>query len=421
MSTADNAILLQDRIKAMTEFPDQNPNPVLQVDAQATLLYSNPASQPLLDEWGIRVGDVLPHPLDQTVPESTPTEPSIIELEVANKTFIFNVVSLPSCDVINIYATDITATKVIAKFPLQNPNPVIKVSPEGHLIFANDAGTPIIKACQMSAGDLCHEKLLSHIKIANHSQSTQTIELGIAEKTFIFRIVPVPEFDFINIYGTDITDTKALEVAHRENERLLLNILPAAIADRLKSGEDLIADKLEGITILFADLVGFTQLSAGLPARETVDFLNDIFSAFDGLSERYGLEKIKTIGDAYMVAGGLNNDPSSASRVADMALGMLTEIDRFNAQSNHTLNIRIGMHTGTVVAGVIGLKKFIYDIWGDAVNTASRMESHGIAGKIQVSADTYQHLKGEYVLEDRGMIEVKGKGDMHTYFLLNSA
>ncbi len=211
---------------------------------------------------------------------------------------------------------------------------------------------------------------------------------------------------------------KGIQLEHERAEELLLNILPQPIAQRLKKDKSLIADKFEGASVLFTDIVGFRALSKNLEAAEIVQMLNDIFSIFDDLVEKYGLEKIKTIGDAYMVAGGLPEPQDNhAEAIADFALEMQEKAVLFNAEQNRSFDIRIGIHTGKAVAGVIGKKKFIYDIWGDTVNTASRMESHGISGEIQVTEQTYNLLKDQYSFVERGEIEIKGKGLMKTYFL----
>ncbi len=210
----------------------------------------------------------------------------------------------------------------------------------------------------------------------------------------------------------------ALRVEKEKSEQLLLNILPQAIAEQLKKQPGLIADRFEQATILFADITDFTGLASQISPTELVSLLNQIFSSFDRLAERHGLEKIKTIGDAYMVVGGLPKPRTDhAEAIADMALDMQQEIYRFKREDNKILNIRIGINTGPVVAGVIGLKKFSYDLWGDAVNIASRMESHGKIGEIQVSSSTYELLKHKYVLEKRGIVQVKGRGEMITYWL----
>jgi len=212
---------------------------------------------------------------------------------------------------------------------------------------------------------------------------------------------------------------EALRTERDRSERLLLNVLPRAIADRLKDAQTTIADSFSEVSILFADIVGFTQLASRVPPGEVVGVLNDIFSDFDALLDRHGLEKIKTIGDAYLVAGGVPTPcPDHAAAVAEMALDMCESLDRFNLRTGASFAMRVGINSGPVVAGVIGTHKFIFDLWGDAVNIASRMESHGEPGRIQVSEATWQLLGDRYRFEERGVIEVKGKGLMRTFFLL---
>ncbi|MBE9042384.1 PAS domain-containing protein [Oscillatoriales cyanobacterium LEGE 11467] len=212
----------------------------------------------------------------------------------------------------------------------------------------------------------------------------------------------------------------ALRLEKNKSEGLLLNILPKSIVTKLKQDPSAIAEHFESVTILFADIVGFTPLSTRLTPFELVKLLNQIFSKFDRLVEKYEVEKIKTIGDAYMVAGGLPIPTQNhAEAIANMALEMQEAISEFQKEIGERFQIRIGMNTGSVVAGVIGIKKFIYDLWGDAVNVASRMESSGVPGKIQVSDRTYEILKDKYRFESRGEIEVKGKGKMTTYWLVD--
>ncbi len=210
-----------------------------------------------------------------------------------------------------------------------------------------------------------------------------------------------------------------LGTANQQAESLLLNILPKPIAEQLKNGIKPIAESFPKATVLFADLVGFTEFSAKIPPNELIALLNDIFTAFDHLAEQYEVEKIKTIGDAYMVVGGVPLAcDNHAEAIADMALDMRKVIRQFSYKDSHAFDLRIGIHTGPVIAGVIGVKKFIYDLWGDTVNTASRMEYHSLPGAIQTSESTYQLLQNQYTLEERGIIEVKGKGTMQTYWLL---
>ncbi len=210
-----------------------------------------------------------------------------------------------------------------------------------------------------------------------------------------------------------------LDLERKKSERLLLNILPEAIALRLKEEQESIADGFAEVTVLFADIVGFTELSARISAHDLVERLNQIFSAFDALTERHQLEKIKTIGDAYMVVGGLPQPrPDHAQAIANMAIDMCYAIDKFYTDSGEPFRLRIGISTGPVVAGVIGTKKYIYDLWGDTVNTASRMESHGIPGRIQLCAETSKILQLDYEIEERGIIQLKGKGEMRTHWLI---
>jgi adenylate cyclase len=223
-----------------------------------------------------------------------------------------------------------------------------------------------------------------------------------------------------------VRSRQALDREHRlllaeqeRSERLLLNVLPAPIAARLKAGEAVIADAFPEVTVLFADIVDFTRRSQRIGPAQVVATLNELFSAFDQLAQRHGLEKIKTIGDAYMVAGGLPQPrPDHAEAMAEMALAMQTEVTRRTDPSGQPLQVRIGIDTGPVEAGVIGTAKFSYDLWGDTVNTASRMESHGMAGCIQVTERTYQRLRDGYRFQRRGPIQVRGMGELVTYLLV---
>lgn len=211
---------------------------------------------------------------------------------------------------------------------------------------------------------------------------------------------------------------KQLQIEQEKSERLLLSILPYPVAEQLKHGQNTIADSFPDVTVLFADIVNFTKFAADRSPLEVVNMLNKIFSAFDWLAHKHGVEKIKTIGDAYMVVGGVPTPRiDHAQAIAEMALDMLTEISRFQTSTGEQLNIRIGINTGPVVAGVIGTNKFIYDLWGDTVNIASRMESTGILGSIQMTETTYNLLKDQYLFEERGIIDIKGKGEVRTYLL----
>lgn len=207
-----------------------------------------------------------------------------------------------------------------------------------------------------------------------------------------------------------------LQLEQEKSEQLLLNVLPAPIAERLKQSPGVIADHFDEVTVLFADIVGFTALSATMDPESVVTMLNEVFSLFDQLAEQHRLEKIKTIGDAYMVVGGLPMPRSDhAQAVVAMALDMCQSV---RSLLHSTLSVRIGIHSGPVVAGVIGRKKFIYDLWGDTVNIASRMESHGFTDKIQITEATYRLIQHDFCCEARGSIPIKGRGEMSVWYVL---
>jgi class 3 adenylate cyclase len=209
-----------------------------------------------------------------------------------------------------------------------------------------------------------------------------------------------------------------LEIEQMKTEKLMLNILPQPIAERLKRGEKNISGSYPDVSIIFSDLVGFTKMCSEISSAELVKLLNNLFTRFDKRAESIGLEKIKTIGDAYMAVGGLPIPrPDHAALCADMALGMFDDLHAFNRENGAVLDMRIGINTGPVVAGVIGFTKFSYDLWGSAVNIASRMESTSIAGRIQISSSTYEALGGEFSTSGAGNVECKGLGSVNTYFL----
>ena len=217
-------------------------------------------------------------------------------------------------------------------------------------------------------------------------------------------------------------EKELLQMEQMKSERLILNILPKPIAERLKKNEKNISSSYEDVTILFSDIVGFTQMSSLLTPSDLVALLNDLFTRFDKRAESLGLEKIKTIGDAYMAAGGVPVPRADhADIVADMALGMLEDLAEFNRDNQISLQMRIGLNSGPVVAGIIGFTKFSYDLWGSTVNVASRMESSSVIGKIQISPSTAKALIGRFDLQGREVIEVKGIGKVLTHFLLKRA
>ena len=214
---------------------------------------------------------------------------------------------------------------------------------------------------------------------------------------------------------------RAVSMEKELSDRLLLNILPEPIAIRLKRQETNIADGHADVTVMFADIVNFTHMSEEMSPNETVHLLNDIFSEFDMLAEKHGIEKIKTIGDAYMAAGGLRSSTTQyVDAMADMALQMQAFVARYTAPNGERMSLRVGLATGAVVAGVIGRRKFSYDLWGDTVNVAARMSSEAHPGLIQVDAVTYRRLHNRYAFDEMQQIDVKGKGMMQVYNLLGA-
>jgi guanylate cyclase len=204
-----------------------------------------------------------------------------------------------------------------------------------------------------------------------------------------------------------------------ESDDLLHSILPDEIARRLKSDKTMIADDYEAASVMFADVVDFTPMSAGMSPPQLVGLLNDVFTTFDGFVDELGLEKIKTVGDEYMVAAGVpRSRPDHAVAIAELALRIRDHSEN-NHFDGHEISLRIGINSGPVVAGIVGTHKFAYDLWGDVVNTASRMESGGVPGSIQVTSATYELIRDRFVCEPRGVISVKGKGDMTTYILVS--
>jgi len=239
---------------------------------------------------------------------------------------------------------------------------------------------------------------------------------------FVMNIGAISSVAFALLYLFLTQKNQALELLRIEqakSENLLLNILPPEIAVLLKNGNRTIADFYDGASVLFADLVGFTPMTVEMSPSEMLDLLNEIFSYFDTLVEKYKLEKIRTIGDSYMVASGVPRPRHDhAQALARMALAMSAYIRTRPPLNGRRVDFRIGISSGPLVAGVIGRKKFIYDIWGDSVNTASRMESHGTPGQIQISRATYELIRDEFVCEPRGTVNVKGKGAMETWYLI---
>jgi guanylate cyclase len=244
---------------------------------------------------------------------------------------------------------------------------------------------------------------------------------GIITVFFVMNLAAVSTVTFLLLQYFVRQKDRAFHLLHVEqekSERLLYNVLPRDIAPALKEGGERIAERFDAVSILFADISGFTGLSAQYPPVEIVELLNEYFSYFDSLCDRYGVEKIRTIGDNYMAACGVPRPkPDHAERLAGMALEMQAYINSHPPFKGNRIQFRIGINSGVVVAGVVGLQKFHYDVWGDAVNFASRMESQGVPGKIQISHNTYSLIRNSFRCRRRGTVTVKGKGERETWFL----
>jgi adenylate cyclase len=265
------------------------------------------------------------------------------------------------------------------------------------MITAVDEIDSVVRCIEMGAEDYLHKPFNPVLLQARIGASLEKKQMRDREQAYI----------------------RDLELEREKSDRLLLNILPGPIAARLKETEGTLADHFTDVTVLFADIVDFTRLSAGMHPTKVVNLLNEIFSEFDRLAEERGLEKIKTIGDAYLVVGGIPQPRADhAEAIGELALDMKDAINFFAEQLGIPFNMRIGINSGSVVAGVIGSKKFIYDLWGDTVNVASRMESHGLPGCIQVTQDTYNLLRDTFLFEERGIVDIKGRGQMQTYLLV---
>ena len=399
-------------------FPGANPHPVLRVADDGVLIYANAASRPVIDTLRLEVDHAVPATwLDQLLTSDGP-----IDVRVGPRTYELLAVRLPDVGFTNVYGTDVTAQRAITKFPDQNPNPVFRISMDGVLVYVNPAANELIAGLGGTLGAPFPQPWADDLRLAAGEGQRRSVHVHSAGRHFELLAVDVPEFQFTNVYGTDVTAQRQLEAANQQNLELLLNILPEPIADRIRAGEGLIADRHDDVSLLFADIVGFTAMSTTMDPEELVRLLDQVFGVFDTLVDASDLEKVKTIGDAYMIVGGMPIwSPDHLERMADLAIDIARAMDDNDAAARLGVRFRIGIHTGPVVAGVVGKRRSIYDVWGDTVNLASRMESTGVAGQIQVTGAVEERLRDRYRLESRGLVDIKGKGPMETFFLLERA
>ncbi len=286
------------------------------------------------------------------------------------------------------------------------------------IIFIGYRWTPLSKGLLLLLSFSC---LIFAVSVLKQVAPYYQIDPNLLDLIYIFNLFNLMLTASVVFYILSKSSETAeihLHRAHKRTRELLLNILPAKIADRLEKQTGVIADSFSEISILFCDLVGFTRFSDSLPAEDVVKILNEIFTGFDRIVLSLGLEKIKTIGDGYMVAAGIPEKMENhAFVIVECAQQMLTFIEDFNREYEINLQLRLGINSGNVVAGIIGANKFTYDLWGDTVNVAARMESHGVPGKIHISQATHNLIQESYPTQSRGEITVKGKGNMETYFV----
>ena len=261
--------LTSDQVQAISRFPDENPNPVLRIGLDGTVLYANPAAGPILETLAVTVGQAVA-PSWLASARSAAADGSNLDLVAGHQTFAIRPVEIVELGFLNVYGTDITAQRAIVKFPDQNPHPVFRIDWDGKLVYANLASYELIEGLGCSVGRTLGRDLFDRLIEAVRAGTGERIELTSLGRDYALLPVDVPEFGFINVYGTDITADNELRRLHRENQRLLLNILPEAIAERLRGGETLIADRFDDVTLLFADIVGFTAMSSSMSPQEQI-------------------------------------------------------------------------------------------------------------------------------------------------------
>ncbi|WP_257450531.1 adenylate/guanylate cyclase domain-containing protein [Archangium lipolyticum] len=457
--------------RASSALFEHTPDGVLVLDSQHRILEANGAAQRLLGEsrdalLGRLIAELLPEwtPPGPLAPEDTPREGELVWYGSAGsprqaRVLRVRCVSLP--EGLMLLLRDLTAHAEIEaslrqqkeyyeSLVLNSPVAIITINLRFTVVSWNPAAERLFGyARQEAVGRNLLRLVAGEGPIREEAETTarEAIQQGKVH-TFTRRLrrdgtlldvellaLPVTvegeHVGFVAIYH-DITELRRLheqEVAHlrtiqRERERvdqLLLNILPKPVADRLKQGQRIIVENFPDVTVLFADLVDFTHFSTQHTPPDVLQVLNMVFSVFDQLTDELGVEKVKTIGDAYMAVGGLSLPRSDhAEAMASLALAMRAELLKLGAQLQIPLHLRIGIHSGPVIAGVIGDKKFAYDLWGDTVNTASRMESHGVVDGIHVTEAVHERLRGRYRFQDQGVTHVKGKGPMRTWLLLGA-
>mgnify|MGYP001317082547 FL=1 len=407
---------LQNHVDVLAKFPDQNPNPVFRTDEKGRLLYANIPGQRLIDTLGIEIGGKLP---DALIAHSDKPVEDQLELSVGARTFAFHVVSVPELSSINIYGTDITAMKAITRFPDQNPNPVFKLDMNGVLTYANEAGQRVVEDLGICIG----QQFPAKVVLNNDTPTDNRIEMLVGSSVFTFQIVHVPEFEFINIYGTDIT-------AQKENESILIKLakyFSHHVFASIFSGdlEVKIQTQRKKLTIFFSDIKGFGEITERLEPEELTELLTEYLTAMTDIATKYGGTVDKYIGDAIMIFFG---DPKTLGTKEDalscvsMALEMKNAMQVFRRRwldkgISQPLDIRMGIHTDTCTVGNFGSQdRLDYTTIGNGVNLASRLESCALPNQILISEETYLLVRDTIACERLEKIVVKNiKHPVQTY------
>ena len=398
---------LRRQLDVLLKFPDQNPNPVLKAALSGELMYANAGGRVIQEAWGIQIGGQVPAAI---VAHASAGSSAPLELPVGNKTFAFHIVPVPEFDFINIYGTDVTAMKAIAKFPDQNPNPVLKTSLSGELMYANAGGQEIQEAWGITRGEAVPEAIIAHVR----APTNVPLELEVAGKSFLLQIVAVPEFGFINIYGTDVT-------AARDNEQILRKLakyFSPQVYESIFSGdlEVKIETRRKRLTVFFSDIKGFSEITERLEPEVLTELITEYLTEMTHIAVAHGGTVDKYIGDAIMVFFG---DPKSRGHKEDalacirMSIAMRDGLQGLrkswqNRGVSQPLNIRIGVHTDTCTVGNFGSHdRLDYTTIGNGVNLASRLESNANTNQILISEDTYLLIRDEIECQKLDQIRVK--------------
>jgi adenylate cyclase len=406
-SSEEDVVDLRMQLDVLLKFPNQNPNPVLKISLSGVLLYVNEGGRQILESWSLEVGGVVPSALLEHA-SSGSTAP--LELTAGNKTFSFHTVTVPEFEFINIYGTDVTAAKAISKFPDQNPNPVLRMSLSGELIYANCGGQKIQRAWGIALGDPVHAAIIEHVR----DMKTEPLGLEVGDRSYLFHVVVVSEFEFINIYGTDVT-------AAKDNEQILHKLakyFSPQVYESIFSGDlDVkIQTERKRLTVFFSDIKGFSEITERLEPEVLTELITEYLTAMTDIATAHGATVDKYIGDAIMVFFGAPQSLGSKEDALACVLMSIAMRDGLHALRkswkdrgvSQPLDIRIGVHTDTCTVGNFGSHdRLDYTTIGNGVNLASRLESNANTNQILISEDTYLLVRDQVECMKLEQIQVK--------------